>query len=49
MDTDSLTYEIETEDFYKDIRPDVKRWFDRSEYSIGRTSGAMVGINKKVI
>ena len=29
-DTDSLMYEIETEDFYKDISPDVQSWFDTS-------------------
>ena len=28
MDMDSLVYEIKTEDFYKDINPDVKRLFD---------------------
>jgi len=29
-DTDSLMYEIETKDIYKDINPDVERWFDTS-------------------
>ena len=31
-DTDSLTYEIQTEDFYMDISADVKRRFDTSDY-----------------
>ena len=33
MDTDSFVYEIETEDFYKDIAKDVKKSFDTSGYS----------------
>jgi len=32
-DTDSFAYEIETEDFYKDIRPDIDKKFDMSDYS----------------
>ena len=32
-DTDSLAYEIETEDFYKDISPDVRKMFDTSNFS----------------
>ena len=31
-DTDSLMCEIETEDFYKDISPDVRDKFDTSNY-----------------
>ena len=31
-DTDSLCYEIETEDFYEDIKDDVSAWFDTSNY-----------------
>ena len=30
VDTDSFVIYIETEDFYKDIADDVKRWFDTS-------------------
>ena len=30
MDTDSLVIYVETEDFYKDIAGDVKKWFDTS-------------------
>ena len=33
MDTDSFAYEIETEDFYRDIAKDVKKRFDTSGYS----------------
>ena len=32
-DTDSLAYEIETEDFYKDISEDVEAKFDTSNYA----------------
>ena len=38
-DTDSLAYEIETEDFYKDIAPDVKSIFDTSNYPKDHPSG----------
>ena len=31
MDTDSLVYEIETEDFYEDIADDVEERFNTSE------------------
>ena len=31
-DTDSLCYEIKTDDFYEDIRNDVSEWFDTSNY-----------------
>ena len=33
MDTDSIAYEIETEDFYRDIANDVKKRFDTNGYS----------------
>ena len=32
MDTDSSVIYIKTEDFYKDVAGDVKRWFDTSYY-----------------
>ena len=48
-DTDSLLYEIQTEDFYKDISGDVKDRFDTSEYPEGHPSGIPTGINKKVL
>ena len=48
-DTDSFLYEIETEDFYKDISGDVQDRFDTSEYEEGHPSGIPTGINKKVL
>ena len=48
-DTDSLAYEIETEDFYKDISEDVEAKFDASNYVKSHPSGIPVGVNKKVI
>ena len=48
-DTDSLMYEIETEDFYKDISEDVKVRFDTSDYPENHPSGIPTGINKKVL
>ena len=47
-DTDSLAYEIDTEEFYKDINPDVERLFDTSNYPANHESGIKVGANKKV-
>ena len=48
-DTDSLMYEIQTEDFYKDISADVKHRFDTSDYPPNHLSGIPSGLNKKVI
>ena len=48
-DTDSLMYEIETEDFYKDISGDVKNKFDTSDYPENHPSGIPTGENKKVL
>ena len=48
-DTDSLMYEIETEDFYKDISADVKDGFDTSNYPPNRPSSIPSGFNKKVL
>ena len=48
-DTDSLMYEIQTEDFYKDISGDVKDRFDTSDYPINHPSGIPTGCNKKVV
>ena len=48
-DTDSLFYEIQTEDFYKDISGDVKNRFDTSDYPENHPSGIPTGINKKVL
>ena len=48
-DTDSLMYEIETTDFYKDISVDVKHRFDTSDYPPDHPSGIPSGLNKKVL
>ena len=48
-DTDSFLYEIETEDFYKDISGDVKDRFDTSNYPENHPSGILTGINNKVL
>ena len=48
-DTDSLMYEIQTEDFYKDIAGDVKNKFDTSDYPENHPSGIPTGENKKVL
>ena len=47
MDMDSLIYNIETDDFYKDIAEDVKDRFDTSGYNPSRP--LPVGLNKMVI
>ena len=47
-DTDSLCYEIQTEDFYKDISGDVEDNFDTSNFPKYHPSGIPVGKNKKV-
>ena len=48
-DTDSFLYEIQTEDFYKDISGDVKDRFDTSDYPKNHPSVIVTGINKKVL
>ena len=45
-DTDSLCYQIQTEDFYEDISKDVPKWLDTSNYPKGHPIG---GANKKVL
>ena len=46
--TDSLAYEIHTDDFYKDIN-DIKARFDVSECPRDRPSGIKTGVNKTVL
>ena len=46
-DTDSTMYEIQTEDFYRDISADVKYRFDTSNYPPDHPSGIPSGLNKK--
>ena len=52
-DTDSLNYEIKTDDFYKDISKEVESKFDTSEFNKDHPAvnsvGFKVGANKKVI
>jgi len=46
-DTDSLMYEVKTEDVYKDIREDVQERFDTSNFPQNHSSG-ILRMNKKV-
>ena len=48
-DTDSLMYLIQTHDVYLDIKKDVKKRFDTSDYPENRPSGIKTDANKKVI
>src|SRR5271169_5740138 len=48
-DTDSLAYEIKTDDFYVDISGDIESRFDTSNYPKDHPSGIKTGVNKKVI
>ena len=53
MDTDSFILEIETDDFYKDTKDDLKEWFDTSKYhkdmGIPNDYRENASVNKKVI
>ena len=49
MDTDSFVYEIETEEFYRDIANDVEKRFDMSGYLKDDNRPLPIGENKKVI
>ena len=49
MDTDSLVYDIKTEDFYEDIANDVEARFDTSGYSKTDFRLLPIGLIKKVI
>ena len=48
-DTDSLMYEIETEDFYKDISADVKDRFDTSNYPPDHLSAYLPDLIKRCL
>ena len=48
-DTDSLMYLIQTDDFYSDIKNDIRKKFDTSDYPENHPSGIKAGVNKKVI
>ena len=49
MDTDSFFYDIQTEDFDKDIAPLVQDWFDTSSYSKDLDRPSEIGQNHKEI
>ena len=49
MDTDSLVYDIKTEDSYEDVANDVEARFDTSGYSKTDFRPLPIGLNKKVI
>ena len=46
MDTDSFVYEIETEDFHRDIAKDMEKRFDTSGYSKDDNRPLPIGKNK---
>ena len=48
-DTDSLIMHINTDDFYKDIRADVDRWFDTFNFNTNHNRPLPIGKNKKVL
>ncbi len=48
-DTDSLCYEIRTDDVYEDISGDVNEWFDTCDFNPDHPSGLHSNKNKKVI
>ena len=48
-DTVSLGYEIRTNNFYKDINPEVEKRFNASDYPTNHPSGIKTGLNSKVI
>ena len=49
MDTDSLVYDIKTEECYEDIADDVEARFDTRGYSKTDFRLLPIGLNKKVI
>ena len=48
-DTDSLVYLIQTKDFYKDIKKDVKNYFDTSNFPDDHKSEIESGVHMKEI
>ena len=53
MDTDSFKLEIKADDFYQDIKYDLKEWFDTSGYDKNKVLpnqyAKIAGVNKKVV
>ena len=48
-DTDSLAYEINTNDFDKDINPDIEKRLDITDYPASHPSGIKTGLNSKCL
>ena len=48
-DTDRLMYLIQTDDFYSDIKHDIRKKFDTSDYPENHPSGIKTDVNKKFI
>ena len=48
MDTDSFVYFIQTDDFYNEIKDDVNKWFDTTNYTYSK-GNIPLNINKKII
>ena len=48
MDTDSLVYDIKTEDFYEDMPNDVEAKFNTSGYSKTDFRPLPIGLNKRL-
>ena len=49
MDTDSFVLEIDTEDFFEDIKDDIHHWFDTFKYLKSLNLPLEYGLNKKII
>ena len=49
MDTDSYIMSINSHDIYADIRNDVKKWFDTSNFDKNDNKPLLIGENKKVL
>ena len=49
MDTDSFVLQIDTEDFFEDIKNDMHNWFDTSKYLKSLNLPLEYGVNKKII
>ena len=48
-DTDSIAYEIQTEEFYKDITLHIQEKFNTSNYPAHHPLGVPTGVNKEII
>ena len=49
VDTDSFIFYVETEDFYKDIMPDLDTWFDNSKINNKLDRPIPKGINDGIL